>query len=97
MIVTVGATFVLTIFTQGVALRVATVSMGLAALMYGLTLFANLNGAADYYSRMSAERNALGADYSGSVFGRRPFIRAAGLLFAIVGVAFMIGGASGPL
>lgn len=97
LIVTVIATFVLTIFTQGIALRFATVSMGLAAFMYGVTVFANLNGAADYYSRMSTERKWLGVDYSGSIFGRRPFIRASGLLFAIVGVAFTIGGASGPL
>lgn len=97
LIVTVVATFMLTIFTQGMALRFATVSLGLSAFIYGITVLTNLNGAADYYSRMSTERKWLGVDYSGSLFGRRPFIRVAGLLFAIVGVVFTIGGASGSL
>lgn len=96
-ILSFATAFVLTIFTQGIALRIATISLGLSSFMYGGTVFMNVNGAADYYAVMSSERKWLGIDYAGSAYVRLYVIRGSGVLFAIVGVLLSIGGLLGPL
>ena len=87
------ATAVLIVFTEGRALRVALVALGVSAVLTGLTLFANLNGAADFAARLEAER--LEGTASRARVIRRT--RVAAVLLLAVGLCFTVNGATGPL
>jgi hypothetical protein len=96
-ILAVLTTTVITLFTEGTILRIATVTLGASALLFGLTLLTNLKGGADYYSRLPARRSWLGVDYSRSVLARPVVMRLGGALFAVVGVVFIVNGVTGPV
>lgn len=92
------AVVVLASFSQGVALRIAVISMGMALALVGLALILNLNGAADFYSVFSKRKTRLGIDYSDHVLLEPRFIRLiGGPLFVIGGVYFIVSAGTGPL
>lgn len=91
----VGA--LMTPFTEGFGLRLVNGLMGVAAVLVGLVLVTNFNGATDYYSAFSKRRTWLGVDYSNYVLLEPRFIRIGAGLFIIVGVFFTIGALTGPL
>jgi hypothetical protein len=91
------AGFVLVPLTQGVALRVAMFTMGVAAALVGVLLTTNFKGAAEFYSTVSKRKSRLGIDYSNYVLLEPRFIRIGGILFVLVGLFFAVGAVTGPM
>jgi hypothetical protein len=68
------------------------VVLGGTGALLGLTLAANVAGAADFWAELATLRRPLGIDYSKSVFTRPGVVRLFGLAFAGVGVTFIAEG-----
>ena len=89
--------FVLTPFTEGLALRISSFIMGASAVLVGLLLMANFKGAADFYSAVSKRKTRLGIDYSNYVLLEPRYVRISGILFVLVGLLFASGALTGPM
>lgn len=98
LVVSILAVIALTSFTQGRALRLAMVCMGVAAVLVGLALISNLNGAADFYSAISKRKTRFGVDYSDYVLLEPRFVRIiGGTVFVLFGIFFAASAATGPM
>jgi hypothetical protein len=97
LVATWVAGFVLVPFTEGLALRISSFIMGAAAVLVGLLLMTNFNGAADFYSALSKRKTRLGIDYSNYVLLEPRFIRIGGIMFVFIGLIFAAGAATGPM
>jgi hypothetical protein len=66
-------------------------ALGSSVVLLGLVLAFDVRGSAGAYAAMTKDFKPLGTDYSKSVFSKPLFIRMFGGMFAIVGIAFILG------
>jgi hypothetical protein len=71
------------------AISVAYGLLGAVAVLIGLTLVTNLNGAADALAEAAKSYRPMGIDYSRSIMTSPRFTRVFGAAFLAVGVVFV--------
>jgi hypothetical protein len=66
-------------------------ALGLTAVVVGVMLAADLRGSASAYASIMKNHKPMGVDYSKSFFANPVSIRIFGAMFALVGIAFIVG------
>jgi hypothetical protein len=66
-------------------------ALGFTAIVLGVMLAADVRGSARAYAAMIKDHKPMGVDYSKSFFANPVFIRLFGAMFALVGIAFLVG------
>lgn len=83
------AVAVVTMFLSGSAGRVGFGLLGASALLVGLTLAVDLNGSANHVAAAARRHPVLGIA-APVFFTKQPFVRLFGLVFAVVGIVFVL-------
>jgi hypothetical protein len=89
--VSVPASAFLTQGKQNPVMPWGVAALGLIVVVLGVMLAADLRGSAGAYAAMIKNHKPMGVDYSKSFFANPTFIRLFGAMFALVGVAFLVG------